>query len=72
MKRLYLSEGDKKIAGICGGIGEEFDVDSTIVRLLVIFIALITGILPVVITYIIAWIIIPKESVVKGSPETME
>lgn len=33
-KRLYLSRNDKKLAGVCGGIAEYFDIDSTIVRLL--------------------------------------
>jgi phage shock protein PspC (stress-responsive transcriptional regulator) len=33
MKKLYRSENDSKIAGICGGIGEEFGVDCNIVRL---------------------------------------
>ena len=32
--RLYRSESDKKIAGVCGGIAEYFGIDPTIVRLL--------------------------------------
>ncbi|MCR4958119.1 MAG: PspC domain-containing protein, partial [Prevotella sp.] len=31
-KRYYLSETDKKIAGVCGGIAEYFNVDSLLVR----------------------------------------
>lgn len=61
MRKLHLSDTDKKIAGVCGGIGETFDVDSTIVRLLFIFIALVTAILPSILTYIVAWLIIPSE-----------
>lgn len=61
IKKLHLSDTDKKIAGVCGGIGETFDVDSTIVRLLFIFIALVTAILPSILTYIVAWLIIPSE-----------
>lgn len=33
MKKLYKSKTDKKICGVCGGLGEYFNVDSTIIRL---------------------------------------
>ncbi|MCH7955765.1 MAG: PspC domain-containing protein, partial [Candidatus Marinimicrobia bacterium] len=33
-KSLKRSRVDKKISGVCGGIGEYFDIDSTIVRIL--------------------------------------
>ncbi len=62
MKRLYRSATDKKIAGICGGIGELMDVDPTIVRLVVVVLGLITGILPFVVGYLIAWWIVPTGS----------
>ena len=32
-KKLYKSSTDKKIAGVCGGIAEYFNIDSTLVRL---------------------------------------
>jgi phage shock protein PspC (stress-responsive transcriptional regulator) len=60
MKRLYRSGTDKKIAGICGGIGEYLDVDPTVVRLITIILALATGLIPMTIGYIIAWFIIPE------------
>jgi len=56
MKKLYLSKKDSKILGICGSIGET----PTIVRLMIIFLCLSTGILPLLLTYFIAWIVIPK------------
>lgn len=63
MKKLYLSKTDKKIAGVCGGLAEFFNVDSTIIRLGVIFLSLITALIPSLLTYIIAILIIPsKES----------
>ncbi len=61
MKRIYRSQKDKKIAGIFGGLGEMFDIDPTLLRLLFIFIGLATGIIPFAIAYLIGWIIIPKE-----------
>ncbi|HHU48691.1 MAG: PspC domain-containing protein [Caldicoprobacterales bacterium] len=60
-KRLYLSDTDKKISGVCGGIGEYFDIDSTLVRLawVVLSLALSFGIGGLIV-YIIAALIIPK------------
>lgn len=46
------------IAGVCGGIAEYFDIDSTLVRLLTVLVVLIGG--AGVIVYIIAWIVVPK------------
>jgi phage shock protein C len=65
MQRIYRSETDKKIGGICGGFGEMYAIDPTILRLIVIFVALATGVLPVLITYIVGWIVIPKKSEVE-------
>ena len=32
-KRLYKSDKDKKVCGVCGGIANYFDVDQTVIRL---------------------------------------
>ena len=61
MKKLYLSKTDRKILGICGGLAEMFSVDSTLVRLTLVFLCLITGIIPLIVTYIIAGIITPEK-----------
>ena len=60
MKKLYLSKNDKKMAGICGGLGEMLDFDSTIIRLAFVFIGIASGIFPLVIAYIVGWLIIPE------------
>jgi phage shock protein C len=60
MKRIYRSQEDKKIAGILGGLGELFDIDPTLLRLLFVFIGLATGVIPLVVAYLIGWIIIPR------------
>jgi len=57
-KKLYRSRKDYIIAGVCGGIAEYFEIDSTLVRLLAILVVLIGG--AGVVAYIIAWIVIPK------------
>jgi len=61
MRKLYLSREDSKIFGLCGGIGQTYDIDPTLVRLIVVFLCFATGILPLLFTYIIAWAIVPKE-----------
>jgi len=60
MKRIYRSQEDKKIAGILGGLGELFDIDPTLLRLLVVFIGLATGVIPLIVAYFVGWIIIPR------------
>ena len=57
-KKLYRSSFDKKIAGVCGGIAEYFDVDSTLVRLGWVVFSLAGG--SGILAYIIAMIIMPR------------
>ena len=57
-KKLYKSSLDRKICGVCGGLGEYFEVDSTIVRLIAI--VLIFGWGSGLLAYLVAAIIIPK------------
>jgi phage shock protein C len=58
MKRLHLSR-DKKIGGVCGGIAEYLDLDPTIVRLVTVVLAVATAVFPLLIIYLVAWMIIP-------------
>ncbi len=60
MKRLYRSVTDRKLGGVCAGVGEYLDIDPTVVRLLTIIVAIATGLIPVFIGYVIAWIIVPE------------
>ena len=62
-KKLYLSKTDKKMAGVCGGIGEFFEVDSTLVRLAWVVFALAGG--SGVLAYIIAAIIMPDRPIIE-------
>ncbi len=59
-EKLYRSEKDSVIAGVCGGIAEYFNIDSVIVRLVAVALALSGGV--GVILYLLAIIIIPKKS----------
>ena len=58
MKRLYRSHDERMIAGVCGGIGEYFDIDPTLVRLLAVAFILAGG--SGILGYIVGWIIIPE------------
>ena len=60
MQRLYRSTKDRMIGGVCGGIAEKFNWDPSLVRLGLVFLCLITGVFPLVLTYVIAWVIIPQ------------
>ncbi len=62
MRKLYISKKDRKIFGFCGGIGETYDIDPTLVRLVVVFLCFATAIIPVVLTYLAAWIIVPEKA----------
>ncbi len=57
-KRLYRSETNKMLAGVCGGIGEYFNIDPTLVRLAWVVFSAFGG--AGVLAYIVAAIIIPK------------
>lgn len=57
-KKLYRSSTDYKLAGVCGGIAEYFNIDSTLVRLGWILFSVMGG--AGLLAYIIAAIIMPK------------
>ncbi|TDO77753.1 phage shock protein C (PspC) family protein [Halanaerobium saccharolyticum] len=58
-KKLYRSRDDRMIAGVCGGLADYFNVDSSLIRLGVLFIFLFQGI--GLIAYIIAWLVMSEE-----------
>ncbi len=59
-KKLVLSDSDKKIAGVCGGIAKYFGIDSTIVRIAAVVFTLVGG--AGILLYIIGWILMPHMS----------
>jgi len=66
MKRLFRSTNDKVIGGVCGGLGKYFQVDPVIFRLLWVLSIFLWG--AGILAYIIAWIVIPKEHLIKSLP----
>jgi phage shock protein C len=60
MKKLYLSDNDRKIGGVCGGLGEYFEKDPTLFRILFVLITLLSFGFGIIV-YIVTWLIIPKK-----------
>jgi phage shock protein C len=58
MKRLYKSQKNKMIAGVCGGIAEYLDVDPVLIRLIAVLFFFTGG--AALIAYIVGVIIIPN------------
>ncbi len=59
-KKLYKSNADKKLCGVCGGVAEYFEIDSTLVRLAWVAFTLLGG--SGIIAYIVAAIVMPTEN----------
>ncbi|HOH95840.1 MAG: PspC domain-containing protein [Paludibacteraceae bacterium] len=60
-KKLRLSK-EKMIAGVCGGLGEYFEMDPTVVRLIVATLTIFTGFLGGLLFYLIAWVIMKQST----------
>ena len=63
MKRLVRTRDDSVLAGVCGGFGQYFNLDSALVRLLWVFFTIFGG--SGVLAYLVAILIIPDESTAK-------
>lgn len=59
-KKLYRSRTKRMVLGVCGGLADYLGVDETLIRLAVAFLTCITAILPGVLFYLAAAIIIPE------------
>jgi phage shock protein C len=69
-KRLMRSSIDRKIAGVCGGIAEYLEIDSTLVRLiwvLLIFVPFPVG--PAFIGYLVGWLVMPQAPLPSPVPD---
>ena len=60
-KKLTLSDTNKVINGVCGGVGEYLGVDPTAVRLVFAILTVMTGFIGGILIYIAAMFIVPKE-----------
>ena len=60
MKKRLTKSADKMLAGVCGGIADYYDIDSTLVRIGFVLIAFMTPVVPMVVLYIIMSWVMPK------------
>ncbi len=60
-KRLYRSVDERKLAGVCAGIGDYLDLDPTVVRVVFLLGTIITGFFPGILIYFILALIMPEE-----------
>jgi phage shock protein PspC (stress-responsive transcriptional regulator) len=68
-KRLFRSATDRKIAGVCGGLAEYFGLDSTLVRLAAVILAIYPGaVICGVLAYLVGWLVIPSAPAVTLEP----
>jgi len=68
-RRLRRSATDRRIAGVCGGLAEYFGVDSTVVRIAAVVLAIYPGaVICGVLVYLLAWFVIPSASAERLEP----
>lgn len=60
-KRLYRSREESRLAGVCGGLGTYLDLDPVFVRVIWVAGTCITGFIPGIVAYLLAWIIMPEQ-----------
>lgn len=61
MKRLYRSNTNVKVAGVCAGIADYFNIDPTLIRLIWVLVTCFTGVLIGLIAYFVCVMIIPMD-----------
>ncbi|WP_062197096.1 PspC domain-containing protein [Massilibacterium senegalense] len=65
MKKLYRSEENRMLAGICGGLGDYLNIDPTILRIALVALMFATGFLPILLAYVLGVAIVPTKSEIK-------
>jgi phage shock protein C len=58
--RLYRSVDDRVIAGVCAGLADRLDMDPALVRIGYAILALLTGIFPLLVLYVIMIVVVPE------------
>jgi phage shock protein C len=56
---LYRSKTNRKLAGVCGGLAQYFNLDATLIRVLFVALAVLGG--SGLVIYLAMWILVPKE-----------
>lgn len=71
-KRLMRPRGNRKIAGVCAGLAEYFDLDVTLVRVLWLVITVFSALVFGILAYVVAWIVMPEEPETALAPQAHE
>ncbi len=61
MKKLFKSNDDKVFTGLIGGLGEHFDTDPVLLRVLWLLMLVLTGLIPGLIIYLVASALVPRK-----------
>ena len=71
-RKLYRTRKDRMISGVCGGLGDFFGIDSTLIRVIFALLAIFGG--SGIVIYLVMWLIVPEEPLaeVKQTPVSME
>ncbi|TSB48302.1 PspC domain-containing protein [Alkalicoccobacillus porphyridii] len=64
MKKLYRSQHDRKLAGVCGGLAEHFNLDATLIRIIWVLLAIFTSGTPIIIYLVMAFVVPNEEDVI--------
>ena len=60
-KKLYRSNKQKMIAGVCGGLAEYFNIDPTWIRIIFIIFAVMGG--SSILVYLLFWVLVPQKNI---------
>jgi phage shock protein PspC (stress-responsive transcriptional regulator) len=58
-RKLYRSQTNRKLAGVCGGLAEYFNTDATLIRVLFVVLTLLGG--SGIVIYLVMWILVSEE-----------
>jgi phage shock protein C len=68
-RKKLVRTRNRKIAGVCAGMAEYFDLDVILVRVLWLIVTIFSGLVPGVIAYVVAWIVMPEEPAGSAVPQ---
>lgn len=60
LKRLTRPRDERMLAGVCAGVARYLNIDPTLVRIGTVVLALVTAVVPFVVGYVIAWVLMPE------------
>lgn len=71
-KKLYRSRDERMVAGVCGGVGEYFNADPTVIRIIFVILAILGFGVGGLVLYLAMWLIIPEEPMMGTPPPPAE